>query len=103
MLLKKDTSAPAGKVHYMVKQNEGPRTTATYAKFRSLSSRSVDIWFENGAGGSFQGTIRPGQQTTTNAYDGHVFYFTESGNKDKVLLRVTIRPSQVSFSTCSHI
>lgn len=75
----------------------GPRTTAVAAKFRSLSSRVVDVWYDDGRDGINQGTLRPGQETTTNAYEGHVFYFTEQKNKSNRIHTLTIRPDQYLY------
>jgi hypothetical protein len=76
----------------------GPRTTATSAKFRSLSSRPIEIWYDDKtAEWSFQGELKSGQETTTNAYAGHVFIFTEKGNKRNVLARHTIRSDKVLY------
>ncbi len=82
--------------HPSVKDVSGSRTTAAAAKFRSLSSRPIQIWYDNGTPEmSFQGELASGQETTTNAYAGHVFYFTEKKNKSNVLARHTITPNQV--------
>jgi hypothetical protein len=85
-------------LHSLVKEVSGPRTTAHYAKFRSLSSRVLDVWFDDGNSGSAQGTIRPGHETTTNAYLGHVFFFTVHGDKSKEIARITIRADQVTYT-----
>lgn len=53
----------------------GSRTTACAAKFRSLSSRAINMWWDDGQNGVFQGTLLPGQESTTNTYEGHVFFF----------------------------
>ena len=37
---------------------------------------SMDMWYEDGLGGSFQGTLTLGKESTTNTYEGHVFFFT---------------------------
>jgi hypothetical protein len=68
----------------------GQRTTACAAKFRSLSSRTINMWWEDGKGGLFQGTLQPGQESTTNTYEGHVFFFTDSKNKQDVISRIVI-------------
>lgn len=75
----------------------GSRTTAQSVKFRSLSSRPLDIWFDNGADGSFQGSLKSGQETTTTTYAGHVFYFTVSKNKSHEIARFTMTPDQVFY------
>ncbi len=74
---------------------QGHVSTSVGAKFKSLSSRALDIWWEDGRSGVAQGTLRPGRETTTNTYEGHVFYFTESGNKANEIARVYISSNQV--------
>eukprot|EP00596_Hydrurales_sp_CCMP1899_P002164 CAMPEP_0119036466 /NCGR_PEP_ID=MMETSP1177-20130426/4191_1 /TAXON_ID=2985 /ORGANISM="Ochromonas sp, Strain CCMP1899" /LENGTH=495 /DNA_ID=CAMNT_0006996387 /DNA_START=200 /DNA_END=1687 /DNA_ORIENTATION=- len=59
----------------------GKRTTAMAAKFRCLCS-SIDYYFDDGGEGLFQGSLNLGKETTINTYEGHVFFFTERGNKD---------------------
>lgn len=44
---------------------------------------------------SFQGELTSGQETTTNAYAGHVFVFTEKTNKSNILARHIITPDKV--------
>jgi prolyl 4-hydroxylase len=84
--------------HPSVRDIPGPRTTATSAKFRSLSSRPIQIWYDNGTPEmSFQGELISGQETTTNAYQGHVFFFTEKANKKNVLAKHTISADQVLY------
>mmetsp|Transcript_11491 Transcript_11491/g.17493 ORF Transcript_11491/g.17493 Transcript_11491/m.17493 type:complete len:501 (-) Transcript_11491:167-1669(-) len=84
--------------HPSVKNIPGPRTTATSVKFRSLSSRTIEIWYDNGTPeGSPQGELRSGQETTTNAYEGHVFFFTVKGKKELELARHTIVADQVLY------
>lgn len=82
---------------YMTRQHPyvinipGQRTTACAAKFRSLSSRSINMWWEDGQGGLFQGTLQPGQESTTNTYEGHIFFFTDKNNKNDVISRILIK------------
>jgi hypothetical protein len=75
----------------------GETTTSMGAMFRCLC-KSVDYWWENGEGGAYQGTLTMGKETTTNSYEGHVFFFTESGNKEKELARFTMHKDQVRRS-----
>ena len=56
------------------------RTTAVSAKFRSLVHGTIKIWYENGSGGAFQGSLGLGKEYTLNTYEGHTFFFT---NEDK--------------------
>jgi hypothetical protein len=39
----------------------------------------------------------PLQETTTNTYNGHVFFFTEFGNRDNELARFTMNPNKVLY------
>ena len=70
------------------------RSTSVGAKFKSLYHKPLNIWYEDGRGGIEQGLLGPGKETTTNTYEGHVFYFTENalfgGKKGKEVARFTI-------------
>jgi len=55
------------------------------------------MWFEDFAGGSEQGHLNLGQETTTNTYEGHTFFFTEHGNRGKEVARFTMRSDQVFY------
>ena len=70
---------------------------------RSMSIRKVDMYFDDGASGIPLGHLRLGQETSTNTYEGHVFYFTVSGNKDEEIARFTMNKDQVpsAYRTCS--
>lgn len=82
--------------HPNVKDIPGARTTATSIKFRNLSAKTIEIWYDDGTdAGSFQGQLNSGQDSTTNAYEGHVFFFTEMGNKQNELARYTITANKV--------
>jgi hypothetical protein len=37
-----------------------------------------------------------GKESTINTYEGHVFYFTEKGNKNKEFARYTMEKEHVS-------
>eukprot|EP00596_Hydrurales_sp_CCMP1899_P002160 CAMPEP_0119036200 /NCGR_PEP_ID=MMETSP1177-20130426/3728_1 /TAXON_ID=2985 /ORGANISM="Ochromonas sp, Strain CCMP1899" /LENGTH=495 /DNA_ID=CAMNT_0006995645 /DNA_START=160 /DNA_END=1644 /DNA_ORIENTATION=- len=71
----------------------GYRTTAMSAKFRCLC-KAVDYYYDDGLEGTFQGSLTLGVETTTNSYAGHVFFFTEKGNKKKEIARYTMRQAQ---------
>jgi hypothetical protein len=66
-------------------------------KFKSLSSRTLDIWWDDGRDGLSQGVLHPGGETTTNAFEDHVFYFTEKGNKANEVARVTITSNRSTY------
>ena len=74
----------------------GTRTTAMAAKFR-CHCLSVDYWFDDGKSGSFQGSLALGKETTTNTYEGHVFYFTEKGNKSNEIARYEMSKEKVGI------
>jgi hypothetical protein len=76
----------------------GYPTTSMSAKFRCLAEE-VDYYYDDGGEGTFQGTLTLGKETTTNTYEGHVFYFTKKGNKDEEIVRFTMNKDQVSAST----
>eukprot|EP00981_Chlorochromonas_danica_P005623 scaffold1160_cov174-Ochromonas_danica.AAC.23 len=73
------------------------RTTATSAKFRCLVPQGVDIYYEDGRGGLSQGSLGIGQEYTVNTYEGHVFFFTLKGNKEKELARFTMDSKKVLY------
>jgi hypothetical protein len=83
--------------HPQVLALKEPRTTAMAAKFRSLSPRKIEMWYDDGGAGTEQGHLKLGQETTTNTYAGHVFYFTVQGHKDQELARFTMNPDQVLY------
>jgi hypothetical protein len=76
----------------------GQRTTACAAKFRSLSSRIMNMWWEDGKGGLFQGTLQPGQESTINTYEGHVFFFTDSKIKEDIISRILITKDMTLYA-----
>ena len=97
-----------GHVKYVLdaKQTERlhPQITLTHsksfamaAKFRSLSSRMLDLWFDDGGDGIWEGHLKMGQETTTNTYVGHVFIITVSGNKKQVVARCHMVADQVTY------
>eukprot|EP01038_Epipyxis_sp_PR26KG_P009364 gene9364-12615_t len=63
-------------------------------KFRSLAPK-VNMWYDDGHDGIFQGSLLLGQETTINVYEGHVFYFTDATNNDNELDRVTMTKDTV--------
>lgn len=72
--------------------------TAMSAKFRSLSGRNLDVWYDNGTPqGTEQAKLNPGMMSTTNTYEGHSFFVTVQGNKSHVLSRFTITKEKVLY------
>jgi hypothetical protein len=72
----------------------GRPTTSMSAKFRCLA-KEVDYYYDDGREGTFQGTLTQGKETTTNTYEGHVFYFTKKGKKHEEIARFSMRKDQV--------
>lgn len=75
----------------------GIRSTAMSAKFRCLC-KAVDYYYDDGKDGTYQGSLTLGIETTTNSYEGHVFFFTEKGNKKKEIARYTMKQDQVKWT-----
>lgn len=70
---------------------------AMAAKFRSLVPYKIRIFYEDGRGGTEQGHLSLGQETTTNTYEGHVFFFTDYRNKLKEIARFTMTKDTVLY------
>mmetsp|Transcript_1809 Transcript_1809/g.3412 ORF Transcript_1809/g.3412 Transcript_1809/m.3412 type:complete len:501 (+) Transcript_1809:53-1555(+) len=76
----------------------GRRTTATAVIFRSLSTRPMQMWYDNGTPtGSFSGDFSAGGQSTTNAYLGHKFFFTDKNNVSNRVAHVEITEDRVLY------
>jgi prolyl 4-hydroxylase len=58
----------------------------------------VDVWYDDGGEGTYQGQLKLGQEYTVNSYEGHVFYFTEQGNRKKEVSRHHITASRVLYT-----
>ena len=100
--IQKENLAPSGttgRVHPLVTLMHGRKSTSVGAKFKSLSSRTLDMYWEDGKDGVPQGTLRSGRESTTNTYEGHVFYFTEHNKKSNEVARVHIFQNQVFFQS----
>lgn len=72
----------------------GERSSAMAAKFQCHCT-AVDYYYDNGEDGVYQGSLSLGKETTINTYEGHVFYFTEKGNKNNVLARFQMSTDKV--------
>jgi hypothetical protein len=72
-------------------------TTAMAIKFKSLSSRQLNFWFDDGGAGILEGHLSMGQETTTNAYIGHNFYFTLPNDKSVVIGRFKVTSDEVLY------
>lgn len=66
------------------------------AKFRCLAE-AIDIWFDDGNTGLYQGSLTVGKEMTLNSYEGHVFFFTRKNDKNHVLARHHITNKQVLY------
>lgn len=64
---------------------------------RSLVPGKIKIWYDDHRGGVESGHLTQGQETTTNTYKGHVFFFTDFKDKSKVYARYTMKADQVSL------
>jgi hypothetical protein len=68
------------------------------AKFRSLSPRKIDIWYDDGTPeGTPQGTLSTGMESTTNTFIGHVFYVTLHEDRSTELARFTMEKGRVLY------
>lgn len=70
-------------------------STSVGARFKSLYPKSLIIYYEDHRGGSEQGILRPGRETTTNTYQGHVFFFREKDDPSHEVARITITKDKV--------
>lgn len=84
-------------IHPAVTFIDRGRCTAVSARFRSLSSRVLDLWFDDHQGGLAQGTLRMGVDTTSTSYEGHVYFYTLHGDKSKVLGRHVVNKEQTLY------
>jgi prolyl 4-hydroxylase len=73
------------------------RSFAMAVKFKSLSSRMMDLWFDDGGAGIWEGHLRMGQETTTNTYVGHVFIVTLTSDKHTEIVRFRMHADQVTY------
>lgn len=76
--------------HPAVKELKEPRTHAMNAKFLSMSSKEVELWFDDHNSGLFQAHLKTNQESSTNTYEGHHFFVTEKGNKERVIAKFTM-------------
>lgn len=75
----------------------GLKSKSLTAKFRCLYP-ALDYYYDDGMEGLFSGSMVLGTEVSTNTYEGHVFYFTEKGNKSNVIARLTMTNKQVRSS-----
>jgi hypothetical protein len=60
----------------------------------------IKIWYDDHRGGVESGHLSLGQETTTNTYEGHEFFFTDYDNKRKVYARFRMQSGQVTIFQC---
>ena len=72
------------------------KQTACAAKYLSMSSRSLDIYWDDGKDGVPTGSLGPGKESTANSYIGHEFYFTPKGNPYQEVYRIKMTDGVVS-------
>ena len=65
--------------------------------FRSLTSRDIEIYFDDKKEGLLYALLHPGQVVSTNAYPHHEFFVTAAGNKSDVVVRFVITTDQGIF------
>lgn len=70
-------------------------SNAMSARFRSLSAKKIDLWYNDGKDGTPQAFLGPGQTTATNSYVGHEFYATYAHDKSIELTRFRVSPDKV--------
>eukprot|EP00606_Chrysophyceae_sp_TOSAG23-5_P000953 GSChrysophyteH2.ASY1.ANO1.1426.1 assembled CDS len=71
-------------------------TTAMSVKFKNLSP-SCDYYYDDGREGVYQGRLQLGSESTTNTYEGHVFFFTKVGDKSAIIARFSMHKDQVTY------
>lgn len=91
-------AAPKQRRHPNIIDIPGRRTSATAVIFRSLSTRHMQIWYDDGSPtGSFSGDFLPAGQSTTNAYLGHKFFFTDKHNSSHRVATIEINSDHVLY------
>lgn len=70
---------------------------AMSAKFRSLSGKTINLWYDDGQGGTAQAHLSPGHETTTNTYVGHEFFVTYGDKTEEEVTRFRINADQTLY------
>lgn len=78
----------------LVFMNSNAQHNAMSAKFRNLSSKKLQFFYDDGHEGTPQGSLKSGHETTTATYVGHQFYFTEVGKKSVEVARFVMKADQ---------
>ncbi len=55
------------------------------------------MWYDDHRGGVDSGHLSLGQETTTNTYEGHEFFFTDYQDKSKIYARFRMESGTVSI------
>lgn len=74
---------------------KAPQSRACFAKFLSLSSRPLDVYYEGNKGNVDHGVLLPGAEFTINGNEGQYFFFTVVGNVEHVVKRVLLQSGKV--------
>lgn len=87
------------RVHPSVKSLSWREKISTYVatKFRSLSAKPINLWYDDGRNGVPEGYLQMGNETTTNSIEGHVFYATYADDKSKVITRLKVSKNQAIY------
>lgn len=73
------------------------KSDALPMRVRSLHRKELDMWYNDGAQGIWQGRLQFGRETATTTYEGHEFYFTErlsSGERGPEVSRLRMTKAQ---------
>eukprot|EP00607_Mallomonas_marina_P002246 CAMPEP_0182438228 /NCGR_PEP_ID=MMETSP1167-20130531/85614_1 /TAXON_ID=2988 /ORGANISM="Mallomonas Sp, Strain CCMP3275" /LENGTH=398 /DNA_ID=CAMNT_0024631491 /DNA_START=84 /DNA_END=1277 /DNA_ORIENTATION=+ len=75
-------------------------STSVNARFKSLSSRILDLYYDGGRGqkGSLQAVLAMGQETSTASYEGHQFYYTPHDEPEVILGRHVVSKDVVLYT-----
>ena len=74
--------------------NSNAEHNAMAAKFRNLSNKKIEFFYDDGRDGVPQGQLKSGHETTTATYVGHQFYFKEVGKKSVEIARFVMKADQ---------
>jgi len=85
-------------LHPSVQYLDVGRSTSVNARFRSLSSRTIDLYYDGGPGEYVHSaTLQMGQDTSSASYEGHQFFFTPHGDISTIIGRVTVSKDEVLY------
>mmetsp|Transcript_6542 Transcript_6542/g.6766 ORF Transcript_6542/g.6766 Transcript_6542/m.6766 type:complete len:508 (-) Transcript_6542:187-1710(-) len=84
------TKAMKQPLHSAVKYLDRGRSQSVNARFRSMSSRTIDLYYQGDGPPSFLNTLTMGQDTSSASYEGHKFIYTPHGEVTNVLGTIII-------------